>query len=129
MSLTEAVRTSVGQLHDGDGPQPADEALVELLVMLARELDGAAAVARLAERALADARREFPEDPVLQESIAMLRAKLSERMALDRLSARVFSALTDLGLTPKVRGTAVPRPMAGPVGPMERMRLLRGNGA
>lgn len=129
MSLVEAVRTSVGQLHDGDGPQAEDEALVAVLVMLARELDGAAAVSRHADRALADAQDRFPDDPALAERIALLRAKLAERTALDRLSARVFTALGDLGLTPKVRGTAVPKPANGPVGPLARMRLVREGGA
>lgn len=126
MSLQEAVQTSVDALRDGRGPEAVDEALVSLLLALAREMDGARAVSSQADRALRTARQEFPEDAALHEQIALLRARLSERTALDRLSARLLAGLDALGATPKVRGTAKGAPTPGPLGQLGQMRALRG---
>lgn len=129
MSLTEHVQSAVDALRDGQGAETLDGGLVGLLLMLARELDGARAVSRAADEALRAARRDFPESLDLHEQIAILRARLAERTALDRLSARLLAGFDALGLTPKSRGDVKGSAPAGPIGQLGQMRALRGGRA
>lgn len=106
MSLVKAVQTTVAALETGQGPTDLDQALAELAVVFARELDGVRAVSARADTALEIALSIRSEDETLIEHLESLRAKLAERTALDRIGARLLGSLVELGATPKARGAA-----------------------
>jgi hypothetical protein len=128
-ALITALSETVDALHDGAGPEPAERAVVALARELAAELDGAHAVSARA-RDVAEAILEangHDRTASLYEEVDALRAKLSERNALDRLGARLLEALAALGATPAAAaklGTRRATPAVG--GKLGELRGLQG---
>jgi hypothetical protein len=101
---------------------PRDEALAELARQLADEIDQAATVERVADKALRLAERD--DQPELEDLIRSLRAKAGHRDAIVRVGQRLEAALVHLGATPAARGKAGPAlPLNGP------LAVLRGGAA
>lgn len=96
-TLSTALDRTVKALQAED----VDAAAVRLAQLYARQIDQAAAVAKLADQALYTAREDGDLEVV--DMVAALRAKLGERLALDRLGARLTALLVELHATPKSR--------------------------
>lgn len=103
--LADAVARTVQSFAESD----VDAAAMALADLLARQIDGAAAVARQADKVLA-AIGDDEEDADAREMVQALRAKLTERDTLDKLGARLLAVLVELQATPKARGA---KPGAG----------------
>ena len=118
LSLPDAVEQTVSALPE----DAADAALIALTRAYARELDTAAIVARKAEKAYREAVKTG--DAALIELVESLRAKVSERAALDRIGFRLHSALSELRATPKSRPEARGG-TAGPTGTLGKLRAVK----
>lgn len=129
--LLAAVESSLDALD----PDARDAALGALALAYARELDGAAAAEGKAHRLAAVALEESGGDPTaaLYERCRALELQLAKRVALDRIGARLQSALVELLGTPRARGTgrrgrdeAPPLNNTPPVGRLGALRLASG---
>ena len=98
MSVSKAVEATVAAL----ALEESDAALVELAQAYARELDGAAAAARRADKAVQEAALHGDEEHVAE--VEALRKALSARVALEKLGRELRATLVELHATPKARG-------------------------
>ncbi len=119
--MLSSVETTLGALESAD----VDVAAAELARLYARQLDGAAATRRAADKALRMAVEAG--DEYLMEQVSALRAKLGERECVDRIGARLHALLAELGATPKARGGAgkPPAPSSGGAGALGKLRAVR----
>ncbi len=119
MSLLEQVETTLAALALGD----EDQAAAELTRLLAGHIDGAAAAAARADKALRMV--ETSGNDVLIELVQALKARVAEGATLDKLGARVLATLVELQATPKSRGAKAAPPAPG-ASPLAGLRLAGG---
>ncbi len=131
-TLSQDLETTLAALHLG----PTDAALAGLLRLYASELDGARAAERRAAQVARDVIRELGAESALHERVQALQMALARRTALDRIGARLQSALTDMLATRRARagrGDAEPEDdteddadTGATVTPLGRLRLASG---
>lgn len=117
VTMLHAVETTVAALTAND----LDVAAVELARLYARQLDGAAAARRAADKALAAAWAS--DDLALVEQVSALRAKLGERACIDRIGARLHALLESLQATPKARAGV--KALPSQTGTLHRLRAAK----
>lgn len=116
MTLLGSVEDTLDALDLDD----QDKAAAELARLYARHIDGAAAASARADKALRLVEGEG--DEVLIEMVQALKARVNEGTTLDRLGARLQTALVELQATPKSRGGKIVQSVTGP-SPLAGLRL------
>lgn len=129
-TLTEAVAATLAALAEADPERVAglDAAACALALRFAEEIDGARAAQRRAEALTEQVRTEHGSDSALYERVDALARALNARAALDRIGARLQTALEALRATPKARGVTAGSPTAS-TGALGALRAVSGGRA